>query len=988
MKRVSLRLATLLFMFITYCAQIGFAQQPSLPANQTLGKELDYISQNFKISFVYEAGVINPLPLKNYTRTHNRNLEEVLSRLLTPLHLVFIKISDKQYIIKTGPDPPTINERDEIYGTTLTVKDSITDKPLANVYVKVDNIPGNPVTDLRGKIAIRINKQSRISIYTPGYYTKTLQAAALSSTVFLTSMNIALNEVTVLGSRAGMPRTKIQTVLPVDIYTQTTMALSGQVDIGQMLHYTSSSFNSSRYGINNVASYTEQSTLRGLGPDQLLVLVNGKRRHSQAAINLNNTIGKGTSGTDLSAIPTSLVERIEILRDGAAVQYGSDAIAGIINVVLQKNSGGSFSSQFGQTSKGDGTTTQNSFNYSWPLTSDKGFLTISLNYQYQQATNRARPYNGLVYRNNSNVQSNAAAILPSADQLAENKRIDDSLVTARGFNRNQAKYGDAQIKNISAWFNMETPLNAQWRLYAYGGFSNKNEVAYGFYRFPNFYPASSPLFPDGYLPEFPATLLNRSLVAGVNTQTSSGWNIDISASYGYNKLSIDAINTVNASMGDKSPTRFKTGATSLSQGVFNIDLSKKLSKDFNIATGIESRLEGYGITSGDEASYLDANIPGTLRKLPGANGRPGFKPEEALNKNRTNIGIYAESNWAIRENVLLSAAARYEQYSDFGSNLSGKLAFRYQLNDALALRSSLSRNFRAPSLQQIYYQQQQFQFFQKNGQADVYLVQHFNNYSPALQQLNIPKLRPETSINIGAGITGNINQSFTFTADAYLIPIHNRIIVSGRLDSTITALKPILTAAGVTDMEFFLNALNTITTGIDITGNYHFLFDQEHTLTFNATASFTKTIIDAKLSADLFSIPAEKVLPRVNIGIIENAQPKTKFILSGIYHTSAFDFLLRDTYFGKVANLENDPAFDQVFKGKLITDVQVSCRLSKQLTLTSGINNLFNVYPDEIKEINGLDTNLTYDGQIPYSRTASQFGFNGLSYYFKAVVRF
>jgi iron complex outermembrane receptor protein len=985
MKRGSLWLAFFLFMLIIPSAQTGAAQQLNPPVDQALGKELDYISQSFKISFVYEAGVINSVPLKNYIRTHSRNLEEVLSRLLTPLHLVFIKISEKQYIIKASPDAPTINDRDGIYNTTLSVKDSVTGKPLYNVNVKVNNVTGSHVTDQDGKITIRVNKLSRISIYAPGYYTKALQASALNSTVFLTSINIALSEVTVLGSRAGMPRTKIQTVLPVDIYTQPTLALSGQLDIGQMLHYTSSSFNSSRYGINNVASYTEQSTLRGLGPDQLLVLVNGKRRHSLAAINLNNTVGKGTSGTDLSAIPASLIERIEILRDGAAVQYGSDAIAGIINIVLKKNSGGNFSSQFGQTSKGDGTTTQNSFNYSWPLASDKGFLTVSLNYQFQQATNRARPYNGLVYRANSETQLHAPS---TADQLAETKHIDDSLITVRGFNRNQAKYGDAQIKNISAWFNMETPLNAQWHAYTYGGFSNKNEVAYGFYRFPNFYPASSPLFPNGYLPEFPATLLNRSLVAGVKTQPGSGWNIDISASYGYNKLSIDAVNTVNASMGSLSPTRFKTGTTGLSQGVFNIDVSKKLSKDFNIATGIESRIENYGITSGDEASYLDSNTAGDVRKLPGANGRPGFKPDEALNKHRTNIGIYSESNWAIRENVLLSAAARYEQYSDFGSNLSGKLAFRYQFNDALAFRSSLSRNFRAPSLQQIYYQQQQFQFFQKNGQADVYLVQHFNNYSPALQQLNIPKLRPETSINIGAGITGNINQSFTFTADAYLIPIHNRIIVSGRLDSTITALKPILAAAGVTDMEFFLNALNTTTTGIDITGNYHFLFDEEHTLTFNAAASFTKTMIDAKPSAKLFSIPAEKVLPRVNIGIIENAQPKTKVILSGIYHASAFDFLLRNTYFGKVANLEDDPAFDQVFKDKIITDVQVSCRLNKQFTLTSGINNLFNVYPDEIKEVNGLDTNLTYGGQIPYSRTANQFGFNGQSYYFKAVVRF
>ena len=793
-----------------------------------------------------------------------------------------------------------------------------------------------------------------------------------------------------------MPRTKLQTALPVDIFNQRTLTQTGQPELAQMLHYSSSSFNSSKYGINNVASYAEQSTIRGMGPDQLLVLINGKRRHNISALNLNNTIGKGTAGTDLSAIPAAMIEKIEILRDGAAAQYGSDAIAGIINIVLKKEPGGLYTTQLGQTLKGDGIFTQNNLSYGLPLSAGKGFLNFTLNYQYQQGTNRARDYTGLVYNAVSDTSKLSNIAFPApVDKLNENKRRDDLLVNEKGFKRRQGQYGDAEFKNISLWFNMETPLSKEWRFYSFGGFSRRKAITFGFYRFPNFYPASSVLFPEGYLPEFPAVLSNRSLAAGIKKVSTDNWNMDFSAVYGYNKLNSEAINTVNASMGGLSPVAFKAGGTMLQQGILNVDFSKKLATGVTFAAGAEFRLENYQIISGDEASYLDANPTGTpaaLLKLPGANGRPGFQPEERLNKYRANIGIYAESNIDLSTRTLLSAAARYEHYSDFGGNLSGKIAIRHKLSEGFAIRSSLSRNFRAPSLQQVYYEQQQFQFFQKNGQSGVYLVQHFRNDSPVLQQLGVPKLRPETSLNLSAGITGSINSSFSFSADLYYIPIRNRIVVSGRLDSSIAALKPILANAGVTDIQFFINALNTYTKGIELTANYAAVFDNLHSLTINGTASFNQTRVKMRVAnlplSDGGNIPGSILLPRIDIGIIEKAQPNNKMILSFIYQFNAFNFLLRNTYFGQVAAWENDPVFDQTFSSKVITDLQLSCRLSKKFTITAGCNNLFNIYPDEIKEINALNTNLSFGGQIPYSRTANQFGFNGMNYYTSLRVKF
>ncbi|MBB6270135.1 iron complex outermembrane receptor protein [Pedobacter cryoconitis] len=880
--------------------------------DQTLTSELDFLSNKFKVSFVYDAALINSVKLSGYTRSDSHNLDLILKNLLSQLNLSFKKISDSQYIINAAIDQQEVK----------------------------------PVT-----------------------------------------MN--LNEVAVLGSHTKMPRTKLQTALPVDIFNQHILLQTGQPDLAQMLHYTSASFNSSKYGINNVASYAEQSTLRGMGPDQLLILINGKRRHNISALNLNNTIGKGTAGTDLSAIPAALIERIEILRDGAAAQYGSDAIAGIINIVLKKEIRGFYTTQAGQTLKGDGFYTQNNLSYGLPLSSGKGFINFTLNYQYQQATNRARAYKGLVYNTVSDTSKLSSITFPTpADKLNENKRRDDLLVNDKGFKRNQSQYGDAEFKNIALWFNMETPLNKEWKFYSFGGFSQRKAVTFGFYRFPNIYSASSVLFPNGYLPEFPAVLTNRSLAAGFKKVSTNNWNMDFSAVYGYNKLNSDAVNTVNASMGELSPLNFKTGGTILQQGILNVDFSKKITQGITFAAGAESRLENYQIIGGEKASYLNVNPAGTpanLLKLPGTNGRPGFKPEEQLNKYRANIGVYAEANLELSAKTLLSVAARYERYSDFGGNLSGKIAIRHKLDEKFSIRGSLSRNFRAPSLQQVYYQQQQFQFFQKNGQSDVYLVQHFRNDNPILQQLGVPKLRPETSFNLSTGIAGSINSSLSFSADFYYIPIHNRIVVSGRLDSSITILKPILTHAAVTDIQFFINALDTYTHGIELTANYAAIFDQQQSLTINGTAAFNQTRVKMRVTSlplsDGRNIPGSSLLPRLDIGIIEKAQPASKMILSFAYQLRAFNFLLRNTYFGKVATWENNPAFDQSFGGKVITDLQFSCRISRKFTITAGCNNLFNIYPDEIKEINAMNTNLSFGGQIPYSRTANQFGFNGMNYY-------
>jgi iron complex outermembrane receptor protein len=758
---------------------------------------------------------------------------------------------------------------------------------------------------------------------------------------------------------------------------------TGQVDLGQMAQFTSPSFNSAKNGINGVANYADPASLRGMSPDQSLVLVNGKRRHQFSAINNNVTVGKGTVVTDLNSIPSMAVERMEILRDGAAAQYGSDAIAGIMNLALKKNvNSGSFKTQAGVTKEGDGETGMAALNYGVGLGKAESFLNFTLHYQYVAGTNRVDPYTGIIY--------------------SANKTRDDSIRNARGvWPTNQAayvtRYGSNQTKAYQAFINAGYPLGNKWSLYSFGGVSKKDILAYGFFRNANPTDANSnpAIFPDGYLPELPGRNVDYSLFTGVTRKSANGWNIDLSTGYGRNYLDLFANNTTNPSLGAASPTNFFVGRNTFSQSTSEAIFSKNYeslwgTKSTNIAFGSQFRIDNFKLGEGDSLSYKVGPLAQTNNKAPGSSGRPGIAPADRTNQSRTNIGVFVDVESDITERFLVAVAGRYENYSDFGGNLSGKIATRVNFTKDVAIRGSINRGFRAPSLQQIFNSQTT-----STVQAGVIRqTKQLPSNDPKLSQLGIEDPRPELSWNYNVGLTAKAGTKLLFTLDAYQIDVSNRIIISEQLpvnSSTPALLAAYPASTGIREITFFTNHINTRTKGIDFVTSFKHNFSASSGLNASVAFTFNKTEITsqkptpAQIQAGAAS--TIKLIDTVSISLIETSQPRNKVLGSIGYQIGKLNVTARATYFGKVIAWEkpaNLPHRAQTFNGKTLTDLTFSYDVSKRLSITVGGNNIFDVYPDKV-----LANYASYSsGQIPYTRNANQFGFNGAFYYITLNLKF
>lgn len=504
-----------------------------------------------------------------------------------------------------------------------TVTNSKTGEPLSGATVAIKKKKKAVITSNEGKFIVDAEIGDVLVISSVGYVTYELTVSGETSyQVKLTASDASLGNITVIGSR-GKPRTDINRPVPVDVITSRELENTGQVDLGQMAQFTSPSFNSAKNGINGVANFADPATLRGMSPDQSLVLVNGKRRHQFSAINNNVTVGKGTVVTDLNSIPSLAVERMEILRDGAAAQYGSDAIAGIMNLSLKSNiNSGQFKTQFGITKKGDGGTALAALNYGLGLGKAGSFFNFTLHYQYVGGTDRVDPYTGIIYNSS--------------------KAIDDSIRNARGVwpvNKSAyvTRYGSNQTKAYQAFINMGYPIGKNWNLYSFGGASKKDILAYGFFRNARAADANSnpSLFPDGYTPQLPGKTVDYSLFAGVNKVSADGWNIDLSTGYGLNYLDLFASNTTNPSMGAASPTDFYVGRNTFGQSTTEANFSKNYNglwgtQSVNLALGSQFRIDNFKLAAGDSASYIVGPLATSNNKAPGSSGRPGIAPPTGL----------------------------------------------------------------------------------------------------------------------------------------------------------------------------------------------------------------------------------------------------------------------------------------------------------------------------------------------------------------------
>lgn len=779
----------------------------------------------------------------------------------------------------------------------------------------------------------------------------------------LESSTVALSEVVSVGTR-NPGRTRLNSPVPVDVFSIPKLQrLMPQNDLNQLLQYASPSFNSTRQSSSDGTEHIDPASIRGLGPDQLLVLINGKRRHSSSLVNNQGTIGNGSVGTDLDAIPASAIDRIEVLRDGASAQYGSDAIAGVMNIILKQNTGMLMAStSAGISSRGDGQAAQLNLNYGTGLGKNGGYINLTAEAGYHNRTSRSQNNNLIIFDQSSLNNYFSYDSYGNGTDFATAKKYDDTRLAQLGQNRNAYNFqiGDARIKNLSAFFNLSLPFaDKKGEFYAFGGYNYREGEGYGFRRLPsdptvNVYS----IYPYGYQPNTTSHIQDRSASIGVKHSLGE-WNADLSNTIGDNRFDYLVNHTVNASLGAASPTSFNAGGHEFLQNTTNLDISRKFStvlSGLSLAFGSEFRVDNYRIRSGQEASwknYALVDSAGVYSDPSGLQGGsqsfPGFSPANALNKTRTNSSLYADGELDITRKWLVGAAARFEHYSDFGSALNGKISTLYKIVNGLNVRGAISTGFRAPSLQQEYFSYISTDIL-PSGQLGS--SGFFNNYSPVAKALGIPKLNQETSVNYSAGFTAKPAPGLNLSLDGYLITIKNRIVLTGSFggagsgdSAQNAAIQQIISPLGANTARFFSNAIDTKTLGLDFVADYTV---RSGPSTFNASLgmNMNKTTIGHTLHIPPVLKGQEHGFFSPNDStLVTEGNPRTKANLTLTYSYQKLTVLLRDVYFGQVARDDYPYGEIQHFKGRTVTDLSVSYDVVKNLTLTAGINNLFDVFP-------------------------------------------
>lgn len=826
-------------------------------------------------------------------------------------------------------------------------------------------------------------------------------------------------EIVVVGSRS-VGRTKLSTPVPVDIIPISQVINDiGQVDLNQILNFIAPSFQSSRQTVADGTDHVDPAQLRGLGTDQVLVLINGKRRHQSALVNVNGTINRGQVSTDMSAIPATAIERIEILRDGAAAQYGSDAIAGVINIILKKKTGvldagisyGEYHTKYDKNyalfklnnksddpsvKVTDGGTLQGSLGYGFDI--GKGYLNLTGEYIHRDGTNRTGTYTGAVYPNVGGVNR------------------DDSILSARGLTRNNfdMRVGNSAMNGGSVFYNFGYPVSEKGEVYIFGGYSKKKGEATGVFRYPSGIPGNAKnyasnvldIYPNGFLPEIHSDIMDFSTAAGFRTMFGH-WNFDISNTYGINKFDFGVENSLNYTqfaVAGNNQTKFDAGGLKFWQNTVNLDLSRKYGVllGLNVAGGLEYRVDGFGIRSGEEASYKNYDVPSGA--TPGAQVFPGFINTLGNDKTRDAKAVYIDLEQDFTRNFLLAGALRFENYSDFGSTLNYKLAARYKISENFNLRGSITSGFRAPSLQQRFFAKTNTLFVSQGGNLVPVQSGTFTNDSQPAQILGIPKLKEETSHSYSVGLTAKPFPGMEVTVDAYQIDIDNRIILSNNFTGGNNPdLKAQLDAVGASTANFFTNAIDTRARGLEAVFSYNKMFMNKHSLRTTLAMTFIDNTVKKGADGNPI-IHASEIL--VNSGQLANyfnredqsrvevANPNNKISLTFNYKYQKFGAMLRLVHFGKVTYLDpsinpdstqkfpvnaftnQKETLDQTFSAKTVTDLSLSYQILKELALTIGVNNLFDVYQDRQAHSGNMSL-----GRFVYSRRVEQMGYNG-AYYF------
>lgn len=927
------------------------------------------------------------------------------------------------------------SQESKISGTVLDNQS----QPMPGVSVAIKGTNKGTVTNFDGEYTVEASLGQTLVFTFMGFDSREV---AIDKTTINVQMvaGTMLGEVVLIGSRSPN-RTVIESAVPVDVLDIREISSAvPQVNLNQMLNYVAPSFSSNTQTIADGTDHIDPASLRGLGPDQVLVLINGKRRHNSSLINLNGSFGRGSVGTDLNAIPVVAIQRIEVLRDGAAAQYGSDAIAGVINIILNESvgeldlnitSGANFSKNANKQTGGvDGETINVAASYGIGLGDKGGFVNFSGDFDYREPFNRMAEWEGSIFNaynaierlglgngldisnlSNSQIQelgqqvsyfdSNfkneiASATDRSALQDLLGMDVTESELNARGQQRSDynMRIGQSALRGGRLFANLSLPLDdVGTELYSFAGISSRSGESAGFYRLPNQSRTYTPTYINGFLPRINSKIKDQSLAVGIKGMVGD-WNVDFSNTYGQNRFDYLISNTSNASLEGASPTSFDAGGFSFAQNTTNLDISRyfdDIYKGLNVAFGAEHRLEKYDIVAGEEASYgqytENGDVINTANQIPaqdffgnaragGSQVFPGFSPENEISRERSSIAGYFDVEADFTDKFLLAFAARFENYSDFGSTVNFKLASRYKLSENVNIRSSINTGFRAPSLHQLNFNSTST-IFDDGGEPVE--VGTFSNDSRAAQLLGIPKLKEETSRSLSVGFTAKIpDANISLTVDGYFIAIDDRVVYTGQFKGpgTNTELDQLLSQANATKAAFFANAINTESKGIDVVITHNTIFGKNIRLKSDLAATFSKTkqVGDIQASPELERAGlVDTYFPEDSRIYLEEALPRTKVNLSNTLTAGKFNFFLRNVYFGKVTEASSDPLRQQQFDGKVITDLSVGFKATDALTLTIGANNIFDIYPDAADPAFGNRSS----GRFDWSRSAQQFGFSG-----------
>ena len=873
--------------------------------------------------------------------------------------------------VASAQDPSVVTGR-------ITTRDD--GLPLPGATVSIPTLKLTAVTDADGRYQLAVppgqakGQSVELNVTFAGLQPRSVQINLSPGTVTQDiALGLSFTEEITVGSRTiGAAAEK---AVPVDILTTQQIQATGATQTMEVIQALAPSFNFPRPTVSDGTDSVRPATLRGLGPDQVLVLINGKRRHQTALIHINSTIGRGSTGVDLNAIPVSAIERIEILRDGAAAQYGSDAIAGVINLVLKSGAKpvnlslkaggntGTFTEVSGtERDFSDGGTIDTSASAGWKI--GRGTVNLAGEFRDRKGTNRAG--------------------FDSRDQLAAGDAGNNPV------EQPNTHWGEAKTRDLLFFGNAEMPLSdgKTTSLYAFGGWGRRTGEHGGNFRRAIDATNWRTIYPLGFLPLIEPTIIDASGTGGVRG-TRSGWFWDASGQFGHNRLDYDITNSLNVSLGPAIPpnqTEFYSGALAFNQFVGNLDVSRQfdvgLAGPMNVAFGAQWLRENYQIIAGEPASYEfggSLNQFGTAAGTPGAQVFPGFRPSNEIDISRNNVAAYIDVEGDVTGLLRIGLAGRYEKYSDFDATADGKVTVRLQPDRRFVVRGAVSTGFRAPSLGQSYFSTISTNFLldQATGQFLPQEVATFPVGSEEARALGATPLTPEQSLHYSGGVVINPVSGLDITADFYRIDIDDRIVFSENFTGAriVEFLRPF---GAATSARFFTNAIDTETKGMDLTVNYLTRVD-EGTLRLTFGYNHTSTEVVRLLPTPPQLVGFENVLfgdHRLRRRY-ECAQPQNSVRLTGDWQWRRLGVVARESVFGEYCSLE---AVNQIFETEWVTDLEFNYRLPKAV-LGFGVQNLTNTFPDKLLPVPAFNNIRTFPRNSP-------FGFNGRYIYGKISVTF